>query len=62
MKHLINKKGDNYMTNFEWITQNLETMVEFLDTINIGRDISDVQMEWQNYLGESSLRWLMEEY
>lgn len=46
------------MTNFEYITQDIEHLIDFLDGIEIEQG---TQAEWQSQLEESSTRWLKEE-
>jgi len=45
------------MTNFEYITQSPEILAEFLESLNIEQG---EQAIWEDYLGESALRWLNE--
>ena len=54
-----NSKSTNLMTNFEYITQDIEHLAEFLDSIEIE---GGTQAEWQSQLNECSKRWLNENY
>lgn len=48
------------MTNYERIKEmTIEELAEFLDSIDIEQG---TQAFWQDYLGDSSLKWLKSEY
>lgn len=55
----INRYKDYRETNFDDITQSPEKLAEFLDNLNIEEGEGAF---WEDRLGDSSLKWLKEEY